>query len=144
MRKTLIALATLLPLIPGRAHAPDDPKFEAEATAGLKALAPDAVPLWEAANTKRAGDAAAQAEAAAGYRQVIELAPGFAHAHRRLCHLLRAEGRRSEALAECEKAHQLAETPENQAALAAVLAMEGASPAEVERAHQLAQAAAAA
>lgn len=82
------------------AQAPDP--FDVQILEELTALNPAAPEVFQQANAARAADDFAQAEAL--YRQVLELAPNFFHAKRRLCGVVVSQGRRSEAIDLCRQA----------------------------------------
>src|SRR6266542_2731112 len=85
----------------------------------VAAAAGDEAQLREAAELRQRGR---QDEAYRIYRSILNRHPKSAAAHRGACELLREGGEHEDAVAECEAALELAETPENQAALAAALA----------------------
>jgi Zn-dependent protease with chaperone function len=93
-------------------------EFDARYTRDLRALAPDAVPLFERAN--RARDAEDHAGAARLYAEVLDKAPAFAHARRRLCVELIETGKVDEGLGHCRKAAEDGST-DNLAGLAVAL-----------------------
>jgi len=100
--------------------ADDIQRYDRRLRDALEALEPKALADWDAATAAReARDATRSAE---GYRRVIELAPTFSHAHRRLCTALLREDRAADAIAQCRKAVELEPLIENLAALALALA----------------------
>lgn len=138
-RLSFVAALSLF-LLSGAASAGlDREAFEDQVVAELAAIAPDAVPILERAEEARlAGD---DANARERYVQVLEAAPGFVHAQRRLCGIEAALGNRSRALELCEAALSQAETPENLSALSSVLVGGDTRPssAELSRAAQMAE-----
>src|SRR5262245_55035792 len=96
-----------------------DKAFEARVVDELRAVAPDAVPLFEQATT--AADAEDSWTAARLYGEVATRAPSFSHAKRRQCSALLALDRRDEALPLCRAALAQDDSPENEAAMAAAL-----------------------
>ena len=89
----------------------------------LRAKNPAAADSFEEAN--RARDAERWVQAEGHYKEVLKLERGYVHAMRRLCSVVLAQGRRSEALMLCRQALQQASTPENRAALIGALLPEG-------------------
>ncbi|HKA86023.1 MAG TPA: hypothetical protein VKE22_00105, partial [Haliangiales bacterium] len=94
-------------------------EYDAKLRTELEAMAPAAVPLWDAASAARERkdlDAAVEA-----FRGVIAAAPKFDAAHRRLCRVENAQGHRADAVPECREAMRLADNAANGSALAFVL-----------------------
>lgn len=112
------------------------PEYEARLRSELKAKAPNAIDAWEKANAER--EAGHDVAARDGYVQVIELAPDFDAAHRRLCGV---EPEQAVALTACRKALGLAKRWENHAALASRLLREKGSANESEAAVEIDKAA---
>lgn len=109
--------------------------FDAKVRAELLAESPGAVAAWDEANAARATD---PARAEALYGNVIEIAPRFDHAHRRLCGVLLYENKLNQALAACERAFALVASPENRTVLAEVLlSAPSIPPMNVARAREL-------
>ena len=96
-----------------------DLAFERTIRAELAAMAPAAVKTLDEAD--RARDATDLDSAARGYEAVLQQAPGFFHAERRLCGIEVARNRRDRALTLCRHALEVKDTPENHAALASAL-----------------------
>ena len=94
-------------------------EFTERVTAELRETNPQAADLFVQANLARGNADLLNAELL--FRQVLELAPGFNHATRRLCGIVLQRGRRNEALSLCREAMQQAETRENRGALMDVL-----------------------
>jgi hypothetical protein len=90
-------------------------EFTERVTADLRARNPEAADLFVRANEAR--DRADLVNAEVLFRQVLELAPEFDHAVRRLCGIVLQRGHRNEALVLCRQAMELAETRENRGAL---------------------------
>ncbi|MBI5499530.1 MAG: M48 family metallopeptidase [Deltaproteobacteria bacterium] len=84
-RLALLALPVLLATASAHAQPARDPAREREVEARLGAVAPGAVDAWRRATAALDGDR--PEEARAGYRQVLELAPGFPDAMRRLSYV---------------------------------------------------------
>ncbi len=116
-------------------------EFDAKVLAELSATAPGALEDWRAADT--AYRAERWQEAVDGYARVLAAAPGFHHALRRTCTARLALEDRAGALPACRQALAAAETPENQLALARVLASHAgrqrAPPADLAEAARLAR-----
>jgi Zn-dependent protease with chaperone function len=110
----LVSLATA-----ARADEPPVDTIEAGFTAELHAIAPIAVPAWEEANQARAEGRWSDAEA--GYVAVLEDAPEFDHALRRLCSALQAEQQLDAAESRCRAALAIRDSGYNHFALADVL-----------------------
>src|SRR5215467_11822820 len=110
--------------------------FDAKVRAELEAQNAAALAPWDEANVVRQTD---PAKAEPLYRKVIELAPRFDHAHRRLCGVLQAQRKTREGLAECERALALAASPENEVTLAMALLEPPVARANAQRARQLAE-----
>ncbi len=105
-----------------------DPAFEQQIASELQAIAPDAVPIFQ--QGVAASDAGQTLSALDFYMRVLELAPGFSHADRRVCGVLAQLGRRPEALTHCRAALKKEDSAPNEAALAAALqAIKGELPA---------------
>lgn len=120
----------------GAAGAPD--AFEKQVVAELVRVAPEAVPLLERAEEARRAERLDEARGL--YVQVLDAAPGFMHAERRLCVVESQLGNRTRALELCNAALAQGETPENLSALAAALVTPGdsrPSPADIEEATAL-------
>jgi Zn-dependent protease with chaperone function len=103
------------------AGAPRDAGREAAITAELRARSPEAVADFEAATA--ALDKNDYTTAATGYRRVLERAPDFDVALRRLASSLVQHGEMTEGIALAERAILVRETPENLASLAQCLAL---------------------
>jgi len=113
--------AAILVLTPSPARAADasPDTFDLRIAAELRALNPAAEVPWIEANRLR--DAELHQRAANGYRRVVNLAPAFYHAKRRLAMELLVLGERQAALDLLRGAYAAAETPENLTALARAL-----------------------
>ena len=110
----------VLCVIGAPAFAAPDPSFDKKLRDEIAAVSPEAATAWDAANAAR--EAQRLREAADGYRKVIALAPNIDHPHRRLCGVLASQGELDAAVAECERAMQLAPTSAyDQSAYAGVL-----------------------
>jgi Zn-dependent protease with chaperone function/Tfp pilus assembly protein PilF len=111
-----------------------DPVFEQEIYDRLTVIAPDAVSVFkEATETSDAGDLEA---AKRGYERVLELAPDFPDALRRLSHVELSLGNIDVALERAERALAVDESPYNHVALAgALLATEESENAKEALAH---------
>jgi Zn-dependent protease with chaperone function len=108
---------------PQEEHEGRDPAFEQEIYERLAAIAPDAVPLFQRAT--RAMDEGDLTAARQGYEQVLELAPDFADAARRLSYVELELGNVEAAVERARQAHAASDSPHNRTALAwALLATE--------------------
>ncbi len=96
-----------------------DSAFEQQISRELDAIAPDATPIFQRATA--AFDARDYTTAAALFKDVLDHAPGFAHAERRECGAIAAGGHPEDAVALCRAALAHKVSPPNEAALAAVL-----------------------
>ncbi len=96
-----------------------DPEFEQEIADRLAAIDPDAVPIFTAAT--EAMDQEDYAAAQAGYQQVLDLAPDFPDALRRLSYVEQDLGNHEEALKLVERAYEVDPSPTNLAAHALTL-----------------------
>jgi Zn-dependent protease with chaperone function len=101
---------------PAETPSPADEAFDRKIQDELAALDPDAVPIMKEAD--RASFARDLEAAARGYQEVLLRVPTFVHATRRLCGIEVARGRGLEL---CRRALELADTPENHAAMAMAL-----------------------
>ena len=96
-----------------------DPAFESKLRDQLAATHPEVVSIWDHANEARArGDLDT---AALLYDQVIQAAPDFDAAVRRLCTVQAAQRKTDEAVSTCRRALALSRSAENYAALALAL-----------------------
>jgi Zn-dependent protease with chaperone function len=122
-----------------------DPARESQIESQLQAIAPNAVPTFRAATV--AMDKNDNAEAARLFHDVVEQAPQFSPAVRRLGRSLVESGQREIGFKRLEQALQLERSPENLASLAQALAspVKGQQPSTpvMERAYSLAKEAAA-
>jgi len=100
----------------GTAAAKPDAAYEGARRAELAAVAPDAVADWDQANADRQANRIDAARA--GYRRVVDRAPRFDAALRRLCSI---EPDPARAVATCRRAIALRRSWENEAALAVAL-----------------------
>lgn len=110
---------------PGR-----DPAFEQEIYDRLEAIAPQAVPLFQEAT--RAMDAGDLVAAKQGYEQVLELAPNFPDAARRLSYVELGLGNVEAAVERARQAHDAGDSPYNLTALAQALLETGDRDSEIE------------
>lgn len=97
--------------------------FEARVEADLSRVAPGALPLLRKAEAERQAGQLPAAEA--DYRALLEKAPGFTHAQRRLCWIKSENGHREAALELCNAALATDHTPENAVATASALISPG-------------------
>jgi Zn-dependent protease with chaperone function len=104
----LIAASTV---VAGAAKRTRDPEFEQRITDELRAIAPDAAPLF--AEATRLTDAGDPAGAERLLHQVLALAPRFDHAVRRLCGAELDQGKTRQGLAHCREALAMRRSPEN-------------------------------
>jgi Zn-dependent protease with chaperone function len=141
MRATIVGLVLLVSMSAVAHGQRRGPEYDQKLRDELAAQHPDALAAWDAANAAR--EKQDFAAAIDGYQKVIAIAPKFDHAHRRLCGVLAAVKRDGEAKPECEAALSEANSPENRAALAIVLAHGHPSETDLSRAGQLASSAAA-
>jgi len=133
MGKALL-IVVMLAAVPASAGEED---FDADVLSLLEQRSPEAVSVYrEAEQARQAGDPGRAAE---GYRRVLELAPHFSHALRRLCQAEAELGDRGAAVAHCRRAVALERSADNLATLAMVLVNmgEGGEPAAVREALQL-------
>jgi Zn-dependent protease with chaperone function len=122
----LLLILLLLAAVPHLATAQDegqpgsrDPVFEAEVTGRLEKISSEAVPIFQAATAALdSGDFAAAQE---GFQHVLELAPGFPDAFRRLSQAYYAREDIEQAEIFARLALTASESPENKAWLAQVL-----------------------
>jgi Zn-dependent protease with chaperone function len=96
-----------------------DPDFEQEIHDRLAAIDPDAVPVFEKAT--EAADAGDLEAAKQGYERVLELAPDFPDALRRLSYTELSLGNVDASLERAERALAVSDSPYNHTALAAAL-----------------------
>lgn len=113
--------------------------FEKEITARLAQIDPAAVPVFVAATA--AMDSGDLEAAVAGFEQVLEMAPNFPHALRRLGHIYAAAEDYQTAEQYMRQALSVEDTPTNKAALASVL-LDINTPKSNQEAFNLAQVAA--
>jgi Zn-dependent protease with chaperone function len=104
--------------------------FDAKITEELRAINPNAVPLFVQANRER--DQGRHQAAADHYTQVVTLAPQFDHAMRREANELQILGKHDEALMLQRRALASSHSLENAMALAMIL-VDGAKAAEAEK-----------
>jgi Zn-dependent protease with chaperone function len=125
----LVAIATWSPL---RAAVTLE-EFDRRILEELRSENPAAARLFEEADAART--AGRHGEAADLYRRVHVMVPRFSHALRRECNEEMALGNRPEALTLCRQALAIADSPENQAALAFLLTTGSAAdtPTRAER-----------
>jgi Zn-dependent protease with chaperone function len=117
----LVLLATFLPAASSpRPRSTEE--FDARLAVELQTSSPEAVAPWNQANAAR--DADDHARAAALYREVLALAPGFVHAKRRLAGVELTLGNRKKAIALAREALAADASPENMVALASALSRE--------------------
>jgi Zn-dependent protease with chaperone function len=128
----LICLLATLAIVPSAVAQDDgqeeppgrDPDFEQEIYDRLATIAPEAVPLFQEAT--RAMDEGDLAAAKGGYERVLELAPDFPDAARRLSYVELGLGNIEAAVERARQAHAAGDSPYNQVALAqALLSTEG-------------------
>ena len=96
-----------------------DPAFEQEIYDRLAEINPDAVPIFQEAT--RAMDASELTAAKRGYEQVLELAPDFPDALRRLSYVEQGLGNVEAGLQLARQAYAIQDSPYNRAALARAL-----------------------
>ncbi len=113
-----------------------DPAFEQEILGRLALIDPEAVPIFTAAT--EASDAGRLEEARDGFLRVLQLAPDFPDALRRLSYVEGSLGNAPAAVAHAEKALALQPTAWNKGALAMALTV-GDDPADHRRALDLAR-----
>lgn len=116
-----------------------DPEFEQEIADRLAAIDPEAVPIFAAAT--EAMDQEDYTAAQAGYQQVLDLAPDFPDALRRLSYVEQELGNHEEALKLVERAYEIDPSPTNLAAHALAL-LRTDNPLYLTRALRMAQEAA--
>jgi tetratricopeptide (TPR) repeat protein len=131
----VVGLVLSLLVLAGPARAGDE-AFDQRIMAELEAKDADAARLFREANEARErGDVEG---ARARYLEVRARVPSFFHAARRLCGVEVRLGQRAEALGHCREALGMAQTPENQSAMARALIMDHPSSAELDEARALA------
>ena len=143
-RRSLVAVAAVvwfsLPSV-GQQRAARDAKVEQGICDRLAAIAPQAVDAFQRATV--ALDREDYRAAIPLYQQVLEEAPLFTPAMRRLGASLAATGQRQQGLDYCEKAVKLERSPENLVSLAQILAYpapnQQGSQVEMQRAFSLAK-----
>jgi tetratricopeptide (TPR) repeat protein len=131
MNRTLSRVLVLLPAAAVAAASlaaasPARDAFEARLAAELQLQSAEAAVPWAEANAAR--EANDHARAAALYGRVVELAPGFSHAKRRLAGEALKLGQRPRALTLAREALREDPSVENMVGLAGVLSHEGVGP----------------
>ena len=134
---SFLCLAAVAPSFASRQS--DYEAFDRKIHDELRTIAPDLEPVFrEADEARAAGD---HRRAATLYAQVVEKAPGFVHARRRLGTEQAALGENAQAIATLEQAVALVASAENLTALAMVLVSDSADStgrvADAQRAEQL-------
>ena len=121
MRKliALFVLVLLFSAVAAFADASDLETFDRKVLRELQVLAPDAVPIWNAANAAR--DAGRSEEAVAQYAEVFKRAPSFSHALRRQAGMELRLGRIEDARAHARQTLTVDRSSENLALLAQAL-----------------------
>jgi Zn-dependent protease with chaperone function len=124
--RATVLLALVCLCLPGIVPAQDsstgsqrDPKFESEVLHRLGLISAEAVPIFEEAT--RALDVGDYESAQTGYERVIELAPDFPDAYRRLSYVKSRLGDHEAAVSLARRAHSMDPSPHNKLGLAAAI-----------------------
>src|SRR5436309_7690451 len=127
MTATFPVMLCLVALLAAPATAPSGPttlaqqlsEFDRKIVEELRAVNPEAVPIFVEANETRARED--HRRAADLYARVVAMAPGFSHALRRQAHEEIALGHRVEAIGLARRAVAIDRSAENLSSLASVL-----------------------